>query len=396
MGLISEGDKYAILSDIIGDEDHLGDMDFKVCGTEKGITAIQMDIKIKGLSRDVMVEALDQAREGRQHILDKMLETIPGPRPELNKFAPRIVTLKVKPDQIRTIIGPGGKTIKGIVDQTGANIDVEDDGTVNVASNDEESLRKTVEIIEGLTAEPEIGKVYDGVVRRVADFGAFVEILPNWDGLVHISELAHGRIDRVEDVCREGDPLVVKVLSVEDGKVRLSHRETLPPPEGGEERDGDRSRRPRDRSGPRTGGPGRSDRSSGSRGGPRGDRSRGPSSRDRDDRRRGSSSRDRGDRSRGPSPRDRDDRPRGSSGRDRDDRPRGSSSRDRDDRPQGPSSRDREERPTSSRSTRTRRSVSTGVNRDRDQDRDRDKDRDRDRDRDRDQDRPPPYRRRSE
>jgi polyribonucleotide nucleotidyltransferase len=247
MGMISSGDKYAILSDILGDEDHLGDMDFKVCGTEKGITAIQMDIKIKGLKREVMLEALDQARAGRIHILSKMLETLPASRAELSKHAPRIVTVKVKPEQIRIIIGPGGKTIKGIVDQTGVSIDVDDDGSVNVASADGDSLKKALAIIEGLTAEPEVGKVYDGVVRRIADFGAFVEILPNWDGLVHISELAYGRTDTVTDVCSEGDELKVKVLSVDnDGKVRLSHKDTLPVPEGYEPpAEGDREARPR-------------------------------------------------------------------------------------------------------------------------------------------------------
>jgi polyribonucleotide nucleotidyltransferase len=279
MGLITDGKDQAVLSDILGDEDHLGDMDFKVCGTAKGITAIQMDIKVKGLTRALMLEALEQAREGRLHILGKMLEALPAPRPELSKYAPRIETLKVKPEQIRLIIGPGGKTIKGIVDQTGVTIDVEDDGTVNVASPDADALRRAIEIIEGLTAEPEVGKVYDGIVRRVADFGAFVEILPNWDGLVHISELAHGRTERVEDVCKEGDRLMVKVLSVDsDGKVRLSHRETLPPPEGGEiqvrDRDGGgggdgngeaRRRVPRRRGGTGGGGGGRDDRRDGPR-----------------------------------------------------------------------------------------------------------------------------------
>jgi polyribonucleotide nucleotidyltransferase len=247
MGLIGDGKRYAVLSDILGDEDHLGDMDFKVCGTDKGITAIQMDIKISGLTREIMLEALEQAKEGRLHILGKMKETLPAPRPELSKYAPRIHTIKVKPEQIRIIIGPGGKTIKGIVDQTGVTIDVEDDGTVNVASADGDSLRRAIAIIEGLTAEAEVGKIYEGIVRRVADFGAFVEILPNCDGLVHISELAYGRTERVDDICKEGDTLAVKVLSVDhDGKVRLSHKDTLPKPEGWEERpprersDGDR------------------------------------------------------------------------------------------------------------------------------------------------------------
>ncbi|HLM71279.1 MAG TPA: polyribonucleotide nucleotidyltransferase, partial [Polyangiaceae bacterium] len=194
MGLIMEGDKYAVLSDILGDEDHLGDMDFKVCGTARGVTAIQMDIKIQGLSRQILQQALDQAREGRLHILGKMLETLPTVRPELSPFAPRITTIKVKPDQIRLIIGPGGKTIKGIVDQTGVSIDVEDDGTVNVASADPEAVKKALDIIRGLTAEAEVGAVYKGAVRRITDFGAFVEVLPNTDGLLHISEMAHTRV----------------------------------------------------------------------------------------------------------------------------------------------------------------------------------------------------------
>ncbi len=265
MGLIKEGEKFAILSDILGDEDHLGDMDFKVCGTSRGITSIQMDIKIEGLSREILEKALDQAREGRLHILGKMLETLAESRPELSKYAPRITTFKVKPDQIRLIIGPGGKTIKGIVDQTGVSIDVEDDGTVNVASSDPEAVKKALDIIKGLTAEPEVGTVYQGIVKRVADFGAFVEILPNIDGLVHISELAHHRVDAVEDVLKEGDTVEVKVLSVDrDGKVRLSRRELLPLPEGEEgeaarermqaarEGGGDRPRGPR---GPRRDGP---------------------------------------------------------------------------------------------------------------------------------------------
>ncbi|MBK8941701.1 MAG: polyribonucleotide nucleotidyltransferase [Polyangiaceae bacterium] len=233
MGLIMEGDKYAILSDILGDEDHLGDMDFKVCGTARGITAIQMDIKIQGLSRAILEQALAQARDGRLHILDKMLETLPAVRDDLSKYAPRITTFKVKPDQIRLIIGPGGKTIKGIVDQTGVAIDVEDDGTVNVSSADSDAVKRALDIIKGLTAEPEVNAVYKGTVKRIADFGAFVEILPNIDGLVHISELAHHRVERVEDILKEGDELEVKVLSVDrDGKIRLSRKELLPLPEG--------------------------------------------------------------------------------------------------------------------------------------------------------------------
>ncbi len=276
MGLIKEGERFAILSDILGDEDHLGDMDFKVCGTARGITAIQMDIKVEGLSRDILESALRQAREGRLHILDKMLQTLSAPRPELSKWAPRITSIKVKPDQIRLVIGPGGKTIKGIVDQTGVAIDVEDDGTVNVASSDPEAVKKALAIIKGLTAEPEVGQVYKGPVKRITDFGAFIEILPGTDGLLHVSEIAHARVDRVEEVFKEGDEVEVKVLDVSrDGKIRLSRRALLPLPEGpaGEEakrrmeaaHSGERESR-----GPREGG----DRDRGRGDGRRGDRPR--------------------------------------------------------------------------------------------------------------------------
>jgi polyribonucleotide nucleotidyltransferase len=233
MGLITDGKRKAILSDILGDEDHLGDMDFKVCGTAKGITAIQMDIKIAGLSRAIMTEALDQAREGRIHILAKMAETLSEARSDLSKYAPRITTLKVKPDQIRLIIGPGGKTIKGIVDQTGVAIDVEDDGTVNIASADSVAVKKAIDIIKGITAEPEVGTIYKGNVQRITDFGAFIEIFPGTDGLLHVSEMAHTRVERVTDVMKEGDEVEVKVLEVSrDGKIRLTRRELLPLPEG--------------------------------------------------------------------------------------------------------------------------------------------------------------------
>jgi polyribonucleotide nucleotidyltransferase len=241
MGLISDGPltdaktRVAILSDILGDEDHLGDMDFKVCGTKKGVTAIQMDIKIAGLSRDVLAQALDQAREARIFILDRMLETLSVHRPDLSKWAPRITQIKVKPDQIRLIIGPGGKTIKGIIDQTGVAIDVEDDGTVNVASSDSDAVKKALDIIKGLTTEPEVGAVYKGAVTRVADFGAFIEVLPGTDGLLHVSEMAHHRVEKVTDVMKEGDIVEVKVLSMDrDGKIRLTRRELLPLPEGEE------------------------------------------------------------------------------------------------------------------------------------------------------------------
>jgi polyribonucleotide nucleotidyltransferase len=269
MGLIQEGQRVAILSDILGDEDHLGDMDFKVCGTDRGITAIQMDIKIEGLDRAIMERALEQAKDGRLHILGKMLETLPAPRPELSEFAPRITTLKIRPDQIRIVIGSGGKTIKGITEQTGCTINIEDDGTVAIASEDAAAVQRAIQIIQGLVEEPEVGKVYKGIVRRIVDFGAFVEILPNTEALLHVSEIAHTRTERVEDVLHEGDEIEVKVISVErDGKIRLSRRALLPVPEGmeprgpgggpgsggGERRDGGR---PRDRDRPRGGGGGR-------------------------------------------------------------------------------------------------------------------------------------------
>jgi polyribonucleotide nucleotidyltransferase len=278
MGLITENGKVAILSDILGDEDHLGDMDFKVCGTDKGITAIQMDIKIEGLERRVLEQALEQARAGRVHILGKMAETLNVPRVEINRWAPRITTVKVKPDQIRIIIGPGGKTIKGIIDQTGCSVDVNDDGTVAVASADSDAVKRAIQIIEGLTAEPEVGRIYKGTIKRLVDFGAFVEILPNNEALLHVSEIAHERVENPADILKEGDEIEVKVISVErDGKVRLTRRELLPFPEGdlGEQAK-ERIARAREQGGgpPRGGGGGRGgDRDRGGRGG---DRDRGP------------------------------------------------------------------------------------------------------------------------
>jgi polyribonucleotide nucleotidyltransferase len=275
MGLISDGKRTAILSDILGDEDHLGDMDFKVCGTQRGVTAIQMDIKIAGLSREILTRALDQAREGRLFILGKMAETLGTARTELSKYAPRITTIKVKPDQIRLVIGPGGKTIKGIIDQTGVAIDVEDDGTVNIASSDSDAVLKALAIIKGLTAEPEIGQTYKGAVQRITDFGAFIELLPGTDGLLHISEMAHTRVDKVTDVMKEGDIVEVKVLSVDrDGKVRLTRRELLPLPEGEEgERAKERMLAAREAGPPqRSGGGGRGGDRGPRRDGPRGPR----------------------------------------------------------------------------------------------------------------------------
>jgi polyribonucleotide nucleotidyltransferase len=228
MGLIKEGDEVRVLSDILGDEDHLGDMDFKVAGTRDGVTAVQMDIKIGGVTRAIMQQALEQARAARLHILGKMDEALGAPRSELSTYAPRIVTLRIKTDRIRDLIGPGGKTIRGIVEETGCKIDVEDDGTVLVASADGTSMQRAIDRIRGLTAEAEVGKIYRGTVRRVVDFGAFVEILPGTDGLVHISQLANERVRQVTDVVREGDVIDVKVLEVDkSGKIRLSRKEAM-------------------------------------------------------------------------------------------------------------------------------------------------------------------------
>jgi polyribonucleotide nucleotidyltransferase len=228
MGLIKEGDEVRVLSDILGDEDHLGDMDFKVAGTDKGVTAVQMDIKIGGVTRAIMQKALDQAREARLHILNVMNGTINRPRGELSTYAPRIITIRIKPDRIRDLIGPGGKVIRGIVEETGVKIDVEDDGTVYVASADGEAMQKALDRIRSITAEAEVGKIYRGTVRKVVDFGAFVEILPGTDGLVHISQLSEERVRKVSDVVKEGDVVSVKVLEVDkSGKIRLSRKEAM-------------------------------------------------------------------------------------------------------------------------------------------------------------------------
>jgi polyribonucleotide nucleotidyltransferase len=227
MGLIKEGDSIAILSDILGDEDHLGDMDFKVAGTKTGITAIQMDIKIKGVSRQILETALEQARQGRLHILNEMGKTLSASRGDLSDYAPRITTIKIKQDRIRDVIGPGGKVIKDIVARTGCQVNVEDDGTVQVASTDGEAARRAIKMIQDLTQEPEIGKLYLGNVRKIMDFGAFVEIFPGTDGLIHISELANRRVARVEDVLQEGDEVLVKVIGIEKGKIKLSRKEAI-------------------------------------------------------------------------------------------------------------------------------------------------------------------------
>jgi polyribonucleotide nucleotidyltransferase len=227
MGLVKEGDDYAILTDIAGAEDHYGDMDFKVAGTKDGITALQMDIKVGGITAQIMREALAQAQRGRLYILDKMVEAISGHREKVSAYAPRIYTLQIPVDKIRDVIGPGGKMIRSIIEQTGVKIDVEDSGKVNVASNDEASANKALQIIRDLTASAEVGKTYLGKVTRLADFGAFVEIIPGTDGLLHISEVAEHRIKDVRDELKEGDQVLVKVLAVEGNRIRLSRKAIL-------------------------------------------------------------------------------------------------------------------------------------------------------------------------
>ncbi len=228
MGLLKEGDNIVILSDILGDEDHAGDMDFKVCGTEKGVTAMQMDIKIDGLTEEILRRALNQAREGRIHIIEKLRQTIAAPRSDISVYAPRITTVKVKEDQVRTVIGSGGKNIRQIISETGVTIDVEDDGTVTIASSDAEAAARAVAMVKWLTEEAEVGKIYNGTVKKIVDFGAFVEILPGTEGLLHISQIAKERINKVTDVLKEGDEVMVKVLEVDkQGKIRLSRKEAL-------------------------------------------------------------------------------------------------------------------------------------------------------------------------
>lgn len=228
MGLIKEGEHVRVLSDILGDEDHLGDMDFKVAGTAEGVTSLQMDIKISGVNREIMRQALHQAKDGRLHILGIMNATLSAGRSNVSGHAPRIITLKVKPDKIREIIGPGGKVIRGIIEATGVKMDVEDDGTVRIASVDEAAAKKAIEMVQRIAAEAEIGKIYKGTVRKIVEFGAFVEILPGTDGLVHISQLAPERVRKVSDVLKEGDEVMVKVLEIDrQGKIRLSRKEAL-------------------------------------------------------------------------------------------------------------------------------------------------------------------------
>ena len=232
MGLIKEGDDVVILSDILGDEDHLGDMDFKVAGTAEGVTALQMDIKIGGVTAELLKDALYQAKEGRLHILGKMNEAMTTHREELSSYAPRITTIYVRVEKIKDVIGPGGKNIKGIILATGCKIDIDDTGKVNIASSDGEAAQRAIDMVRGLTAEAEIGKLYKGKVKKIMDFGAFVEIFPGTEGLVHISQLAHERVKNVRDILKEGDEVLVKVLEVDkDGKIRLSRKEALEQPE---------------------------------------------------------------------------------------------------------------------------------------------------------------------
>ncbi len=226
MGLIKEGERSAVLSDILGDEDHLGDMDFKVAGTAKGVTALQMDIKIDGITRDIMAQALEQAHEGRMHILEKMNAVIAEPRSEISEHAPRIVTIKINPEKIRDVIGKGGATIRALTEETGASIDIADDGTIKIASVDNHASQEAIRRIKQLTADVEVGSVYEGRVAKLMDFGAFVTILPGRDGLVHISQISEERVENVSDKLSEGDIVKVKVLEIDkQGRIRLSMKE---------------------------------------------------------------------------------------------------------------------------------------------------------------------------
>jgi polyribonucleotide nucleotidyltransferase len=232
MGLVKEGDEFIILSDILGDEDHLGDMDFKVTGSEKGITAFQMDVKIAGIGREIMRRALEQAREGRLFILEKMRQGIPVPRPDLSIYAPRVANIQINPEKIGAVIGPGGKMIRSIQMETNAKIDIDDSGRVVIMTPDKESCDKAIRKIRGLTEEPEVGQVYLARIMRVMDFGAFAEILPNTEGLIHISQLEHSRVRKVTDVVKEGDEVLVKVIDIDkDGRIRLSRKAALGKPD---------------------------------------------------------------------------------------------------------------------------------------------------------------------
>ncbi|MGH7422500.1 MAG: polyribonucleotide nucleotidyltransferase, partial [Candidatus Methylomirabilales bacterium] len=228
MGLVVDGERSAVLTDILGLEDHLGDMDFKVAGTRKGITVLQMDLKVQGVTPALMAEALERARQARMLVLDEMGKTLAEPRPALSVYAPRLLTMKIPVDKIREVIGPGGKVIRSIIEETGCKIDIQDDGTVEIASMDEAAAEKAMAIINRIVEVPEVGKVYKGKVKRIVEFGAFVEILPGTDGLLHISQIAEHRIQRVQDVLSEGDEVTVKVIEIDpSGKIRLSRKEVL-------------------------------------------------------------------------------------------------------------------------------------------------------------------------
>ncbi len=262
MGLIKEGDRVAVLTDILGVEDHLGDMDFKVTGTREGITAFQMDTKIGGISFEILKNALSKAHAGRLYILDKMAACLAEPRAEMSPFAPRITIITIHPDKIREVIGPGGKVIKKITEETGCQIDIQDSGEIRIAAISLEGGKRAEELIRNITEDPEVGRTYQGKVRSIVNFGAFVEIVPGRDGLLHVSEIDHARTERVEDVLNVGDVVMVKVISVDkDGKIRLSRRALLPEPEGavaggdrGGDRGGFRDRGDRGDRGPRSGG----------------------------------------------------------------------------------------------------------------------------------------------
>jgi polyribonucleotide nucleotidyltransferase len=269
MGLVMEGNKYAILTDIAGAEDHYGDMDFKVTGTRQGITALQMDIKVTGINAQILADALQQAKDGRLYILEKMDAVIQSPREEINQYAPRILTIQIPVDKIREVIGPGGKVIRGLVEKTGCKIDVEDTGRINIASSNLEKAEACKRAIEEITAVPELNKTYLGTVQRIADFGAFVEIMPGTDGLLHVSEIADYRVRDVRDELTEGQQLLVKVINVDpSGKIRLSRKAVLRDERGesGEEerqpdferngRDGREERPQREDRGPRPSRPG--------------------------------------------------------------------------------------------------------------------------------------------
>jgi polyribonucleotide nucleotidyltransferase len=228
MGLVTRDGGHAVLTDIQGVEDALGDMDFKVAGTREGITALQMDIKVKGLTQEILAQALEQAREARLFILERMLSVLPRPRQTMSPYAPRITTIHINPDKIRDVIGPGGKVIRKIIEETGAQIDVEDDGTVYVSSADQDGAKKAIDWIKGLTDEVEVGRIYKGKVVRIMPFGAFVEVMPNQDGLVHISQLSDHRVEKVEDVVNLDDQIVVKAVEIDkQGRLNLSRQAAL-------------------------------------------------------------------------------------------------------------------------------------------------------------------------